>query len=95
MHVRLRAVTRVAARSDYCALLYPLTNCDAHRSPSQVREKDEGPGWAEGQNDVISCNGRTALPDAPGLGERVWDQRQLRAAGLMIRLPVMCGSDSA
>ena len=93
--MRLRAVPRVSAGSNRLARVYPRTDRDAHRSALKVSDEHKWCCRPHCNNHMIACDRARTLTHPPSLREGVRNERQLRAAGLVIQFAVDYGNDFA
>ena len=93
--MRLRAVARVAARSDDVALTNAVAHAHSSRPLLQMRQENERALGALPDHDVVAGDRRRATPKATCLTKHVGQKRQLRPSRLMVDLAVMDDHDLA
>jgi hypothetical protein len=93
--VRLRAVARISARSNDLTRIHPRPDGDAHRSALEVSDEHKWSRRPHRKDYVIARDRAHPLTHTPMLRQRVLNERQLRAAGLVIRFAVDCDNDRA
>lgn len=75
--------------------VYPRTDRDAHRSALKVSDEHKWSCRPHCNDHIIACDRARTLTHPPSLREGVGNERQLRAAGLVIQFAVDYGNNFA